>query len=348
MGAGVIETGPDEKIYPVAKLATVVDALGTEGVPSAAALERSQLTVDEISSPRTRVSLNQIIQCCRNAIALSRDPFFAYRAGLRFHASTQGMYGFAILSSTDHRRTIQIATKYHRLATPLADISFREESSCGVWIISPAPYPSVDASLYKILVELQFGIHVSLHRDVMGASFELQEIHVTYEPPPELRDDSGGMFGCPILFGRPDNRLVFDAAWLSGTAELGNAITHAAVLSLCDELLAEFQLRTGIAGQVRDALLVDLSRPASVEGVAKYLKIAPRTLRRRLQQNKLSYRKLADELRMYIAIKYLRDTTLTIEDVADALGFSETTGFRRAFHRWTGTSPHKFRSGSKR
>lgn len=343
----MIETGPDEIIYPVAKLATIVAALAAEGIPPAVALERSGLTADEISSPRARVSLNQIIQCCRNAIARSRDPFFAYHAGLRFHASTQGMYGFAILSSTDYRKTIQIAIKYHRLATPLADISFRQEDSRGIWIISPAPYPSVDAPLYRFLVELQFGIHVSLHRDVMGASFEPQEIHVTYEPPPGL-GDNGGVFGCPILFGRPDNRLVFDAAWLGGAAELGNAITHAAVLNLCDELLGEFQLRTGIAGQVRDALLVDLARPASFQAVARYLKMSPRTLRRRLQENNLSYRKLADELRMYIAIKYLRDTTLTIEDVADALGFSEATGFRRAFQRWTGTSPHEFRSGAKR
>lgn len=60
-----------------------------------------------------------------------------------------------------------------------------------------------------------------------------------------------------MLFEQPENRLVFDAAWLSRTAELGNAVTHAAVLSLCDELLDEFQLSAGIAGKVRNALLAN-------------------------------------------------------------------------------------------
>ena len=38
---------------------------------------------------------------------------------------------------------------------------------------------------------------------------------------------------------------------------------------------------------------------------------------------------------MYVAIKYLRDTTLTVEDIAVAVGFSDGAGFRHAFHRWT-------------
>lgn len=143
----MIETGPDEKIHPVAKLATIVEALAAEGVTLHDALRSIQLDASALSSPQTRVSLNQIIACCRNALSLSQDPLFAYHAGLRFHASTQGMYGFAILSSTDHRKTMKLAIEYHRLATPLADIAFREESGR-----DPAPYPEIDAPLYRFLV----------------------------------------------------------------------------------------------------------------------------------------------------------------------------------------------------
>ena len=182
LGHSVIETGPDEVIYPVAKIAAIVEALAAEGIAPAAALKDSKLTPSALALPRTRVSPNQIIQCCHHAMGLSRDPFFAYRAGLRFHVSTQGMYGFALLSSTDYRKAVQFAIRYHRLAAPLAEISFREEDARGIWLIEPVPYPLVDAKLYKFIVELQLGIHVSIHRDVMGASFVPQEIHVTYEP----------------------------------------------------------------------------------------------------------------------------------------------------------------------
>ena len=96
----VVETGPNEEVYPIVKLATVVAALAADGVSPAEALARTQLSASALTSPTARVSLNQIVECYRNAIKLSPDRFFAYRTGLRFHVSTYGMYGFAILSST--------------------------------------------------------------------------------------------------------------------------------------------------------------------------------------------------------------------------------------------------------
>ncbi len=51
---------------------------------------------------------------------------------------------------------------------------------------------------------------------------------------------------------------------------------------------------------------------------------------------------------MHVAIKYLRDTNLTIEDIADFLGFSEAANFRHAFSRWTGKPPQEFSAPRKR
>jgi AraC-like DNA-binding protein len=342
----VIETGPDEKIYPTAKIATIAEALAAESVTLQSALRDVRLDADAMASPQTRVSLNQIIACCRNALSLSRDPFFAYHAGLRFHASTQGMYGFAILSSTDHRKTIKLAVAYHRLATPLADIAFREEAGRGVWVISPAPYPEIDAALYRFLVDMQLGIHVALHRDVMGPSFAPTEIHLRYLPPAHT-PDYGNAFECPVLFGQSENRLMFDATWLGNAAHLGNAITNSVVLRLCDQLLDDFALRTGVSGKVRDALVTTLDRPKRLDAVARDLKLSARTLRRRLQEEGKTFQGVLDELRMYVAIKYLRDTTLTVEDIAAAVGFSDGAGFRHAFHRWTQSSPQEFRNAWK-
>ena len=54
-------------------------------------------------------------------------------------------------------------------------------------------------------------------------------------------------------------------------------------------------------------------------------------------------RALLDELRMQIALRYLRTTRLANEDIALALGFSDATNFRRAFRRWTNKSPSEIR-----
>jgi AraC-type transcriptional regulator len=120
--------GTDEKIYPLVKIAIVVDALKEAGVPPAEALRGSHVAADELYCAATRVSLNQVVEVYRNAARLAPDPDFAYLTGLRFHVST---YGFAILSSTNFRQTMRIAMQYHQLATPLAEIFFRETEGKG-------------------------------------------------------------------------------------------------------------------------------------------------------------------------------------------------------------------------
>ena len=120
-------------------------------------------------------------------------------------------------------------------------------------------------------------------------------------------------------------------------------MTYATVLGLCDGLMEEFRLRIGLTGKVRQALMVNLMRVMSFDDVAKSLNMSARTLRRKLREENTSFRKLVDELRMDMAIKYLRDTGLTVEEIAEALGFSDAANFRHAFRRWTKAAPHEFR-----
>jgi AraC-like DNA-binding protein len=339
----MIGPGPDDKIYPVVKLATVLNALADEGVSTEDALAGVRLSKGAISSPATRVSLNQVIECYRNADRIAHDRHFAYHAGLRFHVSAYGMYGFAILSSMNYRQTIHFTMKYHQLATPLNEIHFEEERGCGIWTFTPLPHSRVNARLYKFLVEMQFGIILSLHRDVMGPSFAARELHVTYGPTDDARKHPN-IFGCPVLFDQSENKFIFDAAWLDGTPKLGNEIAYSTVVGLCDGLVEEFELRIGLVGQVRQILLTNLMRPTSFSDIAGHLNMSARTLRRKLREENTSFRRLADDLRMQMAIKYLRDTDLTVKDIAEVLGFSDAANFRHAFRRWTKTAPHQFRA----
>ena len=340
-----LRTGPDDKVYPVVKLAMVIDALAAEGISVEDALAGVRISRNAMSSSATRVSLHQIIECYRNANKLCHNPHFAYGAGLRFHFTDYGMYGFAMLSSTNYRRTMQFAVKYHQLATPLGEINFKEAGGCGIWTFTPMAHPRIDASLYRFLVEMHFGIIVSLHRDFMRSSFAARELHVTYGAPDDAPKYSE-MFGCSVLFSQSENQLRFDAAWLDRTPKLGNEITYSTVVELCDRLMEDLQLRLGLAGKVRQLLLTNLLRPLSFSHVASNLNMSARTLRRKLREEKTSFRNLVDELRMEMAIRYLRETDLPVEHISESLGFSDVANFRQAFRRWTKAAPHKFRKMS--
>ena len=67
--------GPNEKLYPVVKIAMVVEALRNEGVAPKEALAGIQISEGQLASPAVRVSANQVMQSYRNAIRL--QPGFA-------------------------------------------------------------------------------------------------------------------------------------------------------------------------------------------------------------------------------------------------------------------------------
>jgi AraC-like DNA-binding protein len=71
-----------------------------------------------------------------------------------------------------------------------------------------------------------------------------------------------------------------------------------------------------------------------------------RTLGRRLQASGTTFQRLLDDTRRDFAQQLLRDTRVTVTQVAAALGYDDPTVFTRAFTRWTGRTPSRFRAAA--
>jgi AraC-like DNA-binding protein len=335
--------GLGERVYESTKLAALYDILVEQGHSAGEILRNIKLPIEEVHSPKTRISLEQLMIASKNAVQLSSDRHLPYRIGTSIHISTYGMYGFAILCCPDFRKAMNFAAQYHMLAAPLSTIHFDEENGFARWTIEPNAHAATDPQLYRFITEMQIGIHISLMRDIMGSAFAPHEICLTYAKVDDFSLPAAQV-GCSLRFSRPANQIVFRSTWLDQAAILGNKTTYPAIVALCDGLLDDLKLRIGTAGRIRALLLRDIANPPNFAAVAKSFGVSERSLRRELQQESLSFRGLLDELRMQIALKYLKTTKLTNEDIALALGFSDATNFRRAFHRWTNKAPSEIRA----
>ena len=78
--------------------------------------------------------------------------------------------------------------------------------------------------------------------------------------------------------------------------------------------------------------------------LAAHLHLSPRSLHRHLTAEGLGLRALYDELRSERARCWLRDTDLSVERIAERLGYADTSNFARCFKRWTGMTPRGFRA----
>ena len=56
-----------------------------------------------------------------------------------------------------------------------------------------------------------------------------------------------------------------------------------------------------------------------------------------------TFGQIVDQVREQRATYLLDNTRMSVEAVAEALGFAETASFSRAFKRWKGMSPLRFR-----
>jgi AraC-like DNA-binding protein len=71
--------------------------------------------------------------------------------------------------------------------------------------------------------------------------------------------------------------------------------------------------------------------------------MSTRSLQRYLTAEGLSYSRLVDQVRFDLAMIWLQQPTLQLNDIAFELGYREPANFTRAFKRWTGISPTEFR-----
>ena len=67
------------------------------------------------------------------------------------------------------------------------------------------------------------------------------------------------------------------------------------------------------------------------------------TLKRKLKADGTTFQSLKDSFRLRRAKSLLGDTEASVEEIADELGFSDASGFTKAFRRWTGIAPREWR-----
>lgn len=152
------------------------------------------------------------------------------------------------------------------------------------------------------------------------------------------------LFGCPLRYAQPRDEIHLDARTLALPVHTANA-------SVLEHLEAHgrTQLRAlapsdSFVDRVRAALDATLDRGAPLDAVCTALRCSPRTLQRRLRDEGTTLHALLDRERYARACELLDLPAVGVKSVAAALGFSEQASFHRAFVRWSGVTPGRWRA----
>jgi AraC-like DNA-binding protein len=85
-----------------------------------------------------------------------------------------------------------------------------------------------------------------------------------------------------------------------------------------------------------------------LNGFASICRLHPRRIQRILSAKGTSYSQMKDEVRQSITEDLLSNTPLPIAQIALQVGLSGPAALDRAFRRWTGKTPTRFRAEATR
>jgi AraC-like DNA-binding protein len=265
---------------------------------------------------------------------------FGIRLASRQDLSVLGPLWMTMRSAQTVRDALQVLAQFFVVHTTGAIAGFEPQPdgsaiftyalSAGV---SPRDRQTIELGLTLLCHELR------LH---CGADWLPRAVLFAHDRPKNLASHRRA-YGPRLHFAQERNAVWIDRVCLE-TALSGRSMpTHAMLRRL---LVSRVDGAQAIAAKVEGTMRALMPfAPCDRAQVARVANLSQRTLQRRLAEAGTSFQDLRDRVRVDIALKYLRQSSLQAAQISEILGYSEPAAFTRAFRRRLGLTPSEARRG---
>ncbi len=312
----------------------------SKGASQQLLIERSGICLDDLLDQDSRISLKNYMALMQAGVELCNEPALALQFGEAFSMPELSIVGLICQSAETMTEAFAQMNRFTRLmldsdegeSTDWFEIVHNEK---GAWLV-------LTSNIYAIfpqLTESAIARCISGYRGTFGDNPFAKAVHVTHAEP-SYRSEYDRIFKVPVIFGSDKNAVLIDEACMSLEMPPSNRYVFGVLSERADGLLKSLESSKTIKGQVESLLIPILhTGDLSMELIAKKLGLGRQALYRKLKTESVSYEKLLDELRHKMALHYLGEKKVSVNETAYLVGFSEPSAFSRAFKRWTGNSP---------
>ncbi len=189
-------------------------------------------------------------------------------------------------------------------------------------------------------VDFSLAVLAALLRDVTDGRVL---IHAHFARPEPTAPEPYVLFFDSVEWERGHDGILISPEYLAMPTRDADPVLCGILEEVVREQLASAHVAASTASRVRRALTEHLADGPSIEEVASIVGVSVRTLQDRLAEEATSFRDLLDEVRLRLAVQYLKRPELNVSEVAFLVGYSDATAFGRAFKRMTDESPGSYR-----
>lgn len=308
-------------------------------------LRGTGLGVAQFLSEDSLLTATQQVQILRNALALSGQPEFGLRLGKRLTPATHGAMGFAASSSPNllsALRAIHTFLPTRASVIELHLLQVEEHLECMLNFKM-----SLDNDIQRCLADAIVKALLEFGEFIVGRPLHEAEVCFVH-PAPAYHAIYSNYLSGQIRFGCDHLKLRLPMTLCLEPNASANHENYQFALQQCESMIAQLQSHKP-SYQIRLKKMM-LSRPPgtlSEDEAAASLFVSKRTMARKLKAEHSGFRQIRDEILSQQAASYLCDSKLSIEAIAVLMNYHDSANFRRAFKRWFGQPPEKFRLNAK-
>lgn len=326
----------------ITSLRIICETAEDMGIPKFATLKGTGLSEDDLYNAELQVSLDQEFLAIDNfSNEAGRIIGLGTAVSNRLHVNAFGIWGFAILTSPTLRAAMQTAVDYATLSSLTTKIELHETIGSAHFQYKTHGMPDVRRAF---VLERHAGVTMTFVREVFQDPSYNNFAIKTMLPQASYGDELQNLIGVEVIGDSDIDALVLDPAALERELPKSDPVTLRYCLQQCDALLLDKANQLPPWSQkVQNAVSENIGEEQKIEDVAAQLLVTERTLRRRLTEEKTSFREIYQDTRLSIAHELLSETGLTVDAASWRVGYSEPASFARAFAKKFGHTPGELR-----
>lgn len=326
---------PSEGTVSTLYASSLLDYLHTINLDSSTIFEPA--IVAELNESGGNIPIPRWQMMLERAVAYTGDEDLPLKVAELLQPKHFGMLGFVLMSCKTMRDVAEILQKFGQLIGEINDTQLIENGD----YLELSWIPHLGPLLPIFMQQSSVGWAV-MARQITSSPMLICDVHFSFPRPANI-ETYQRIFGGNIYFDAPITKMVAHKSILDLPITLHDPATNSVLLTQVEKKLQSIN-QPDFLQQLREYLIANLaSNQVSINDVAIAFGMSARTVQNRLTEFGYGFRALIEQIRQEQAEHYLSQTDLSLNEIADLLGYSEQSPFQNAFRRWTGESPGSFR-----
>ena len=287
-----------------------------------------------------RISMIKIYKLWNTMEKLSNRSDIGLAIADNFTLDKAGIVGELFLSTKNLKQSLRIVQRFMSLIIGNITIRYEEVDDEAIFYFDVIPRFIMPFSAIECFIKICYNWVNQYHKD---AKLQIEEIHYCKPKPKHVDYYKDNFPNTDIYFDQTENFVIVkkDIFYISHIESIN---THYKYLLKYAQKQKQNLLDSSFENRVKNQLLIKMSNgECHINDISKDLNISTSTLKRKLKEENTTFSKILEELRKELSLLLLKDKTLSYEEIAYLLGYSEYSPFFRAFKSWFKKCPSEYR-----